>query len=245
MAESGQTVTKKNTTNGQVVDQFSANNPSLTPNSYQQTQEAKNRLVDESRIPGFQENPSMQNGSLRPDLKLGSYDPRGLQQLRSDALRAPGTQSAWGGMALQQQKLGEQNQLGQSAQQNASGLASARSQLASTGGLRGGAATRMAMQGANQGALGTQNIRGQGAQDRLSLSMQDEQNRRQDLSGLAGQEAAYQAPDKFNIGNTLQQNAAGQQNKMGYELGKYGLTNEALSKLISGKAAEDAASQGK
>ena len=83
--------------------------------------------------------------------------------------------------------------------------------------------------GQNQIALNQQGIRGQGAQDILGISAQNEQNR------IQGQQ--------YNIGNTLNALTGNQQGKNQFNVGAYGLQNEALAKFIAGKAAERAANQ--
>lgn len=154
-------------------------------------------------LPKYAQNKALQNNKLRSDLMLSGYDPRGIQAVRAEALRAPGQDSPWASMALQRQGFEEQQALGNTAQQFAGQQAQAMAGLRGRGGLDRSAAMRMASRGAQQGALGMQGVRAQGIQQRSDVRLQDEQNRQDWLRGLAAQEEAYQAPDRFNIQNTL------------------------------------------
>lgn len=100
-------------------------------------------------------------------------------------------ESPWYKMALERQGAEQSRLIGQAQQQQAGQLAQARSNMAMRGGLRGGAAERMATAGAESGLMAAQNVRGAGAVERGQLGMQGA-----DLASRLGQ---------FNIG---QQSAA-------------------------------------
>lgn len=120
------------------------------------------------------------------------YDTGALDQLRQDALRAPGDQSRF--RQLQEAKLADLNAQAQGQTQ------AAMNQLASRGGLRSGAAERLAMSGAR-------NALEQGQNMRLNLDLQDEQSRMQNLGALnqANLQAAQaqQGVQQYNIGTAL------------------------------------------
>jgi hypothetical protein len=230
----------QNTKNQQIADAAAARAVKAQENSFMGKQ--KKRLVDESRIPGFTGNQALDGGKLRSDLQLGAYDPRGIEAIRGEALRTPGQDSPWATMMKQKQGFEQQQGLNSAANQWAGAQAGASANLAMRGGMASGARNRLAAQGMKDQALGAQGIRAQGNQQRMDIGIEDEQNRQKWLSGLAGQEAAYQAPQKTNIENTLS-TLGGEANRKGvFDMAKYGLENEALSKLISGTAAEKAAS---
>lgn len=210
------------------------------PQAPSQLDQAKNRLVDLNRIPGFVSNPALtaDGSSLRSDLMLGGYDPRGIQQIRNEALRSPGQASEWAQMALGKQGFEEQQGLNRIAQQMAGAQSQALSNLAMRGGLQSGARNRMAMQGARDQMMGMQDVRAQGINQRYDIGLQDEANRQKWLSGLAAQEEAYQAPQRFNITNQLATIGSNANNRNIYNRERYGLENDALSRYIQGTYAQ-------
>jgi hypothetical protein len=94
--------------------------------------------------------------------------------------------SPWYKMALQKQEAEQATLMDQAARQQAGALAGARSQMAMRGGLRGGAAERMATAGAENVANLMQQQRQAGAVERGQLGMQGA-----DLASRLGQ---------FNVG---------------------------------------------
>lgn len=121
-------------------------------------------------------------------------NPNAMKALRKEALRAPGSQSAWLNLALQKQQM-EQAGLGdQAAAMQAGQLAQARSQLASRGGLGGGAAERLAGSGAREQMLERQRIAREGASSRLGLQSQDEDRRLDLLKQMPGMELQWLQP---------------------------------------------------
>jgi hypothetical protein len=110
-------------------------------------------------------------------------------------------ESPWYRMALQKQGAEQASMLDQAGQQNASSAAQAMSNLAMKGGLRSGAAERLAGQAGENTALNRQNIMGQGAVERGNLGMQ--------AAGLSSDLA------KFNAGNTQQAQFGNVQNQLG------------------------------
>lgn len=154
------------------------------------------------------------DSKLNPQGLLGSQyqvqdtlDRRGLEAVRTEALRDPGTQSKWAEMAKAQQM----NDL---AGQQASQLSTAQSNLAMQGGLRTGARERLASQNMQSGLLARQNV---GAQ----INMQDELNRQKWLGMLPDQElqtAQYQGNvANQNIDKSLQELNRGR----AYDMSRY------------------------
>lgn len=140
-------------------------------------------------------------------------DQRAIEQLRSQALAAPG-ESAWEKMALQKQGLQEAQARTDAGTNAAAAAAQARSTLASRRGLSSGAGERLAASSLKDAILSRQNVGAQGAQARADIGLQAEQMRRSDLNNLTGQELAYLQPQfqnrqgdlatqQFNIGEAL------------------------------------------
>lgn len=117
-------------------------------------------------------------------------DTTGLVGLRQAAL-TPSSESPWMKMQLEKQQLEQSGLLGSAAQQAASQGAQARSGLAMRGGLRGGAAERLAGQSANDLALARQGVLQQGALTRAGLGAEAEQQRLSMLSQLPGAELSH------------------------------------------------------
>lgn len=81
-------------------------------------------------------------------------------------------ESPWYKMALQNQAAEQALRMGQGVQQSAAGAAQARAGLAARGGLRGGAAERLAQRAGENMLTTKQNILGQGAVERSGIGMQ-------------------------------------------------------------------------
>lgn len=103
-------------------------------------------------------------------------------------------ESPWFKMALEKQGAEQARMLGQTQQQQAGQLAQARSNMAMRGGLRGGAAERMATAGAESGLMAAQNVRGAGAVERGQLGMQG--------SDLASRLAQFNVGQQTDIDKT-------------------------------------------
>lgn len=154
------------------------------------------------------------DGLLKGNLQLdsGGLQTGFLDRMRTEGLRDPGSQSAWGALANQQidrQQLSQRDQLGR---QQAGQMGQAINNLAMQGGIRGSAGERMAGRMANQGLMQQQQMARQAGDQRMNVSMQDEQNRLRNLSNLGQAEMGVagfnQGTQKYNIGNALQENLA-------------------------------------
>jgi hypothetical protein len=143
------------------------------------------------------------DGLMQSQYQLGNNLNTGyLEQMRKDGLRDPGTQSRW-------RQLMEQKVQGMAGDASAGAQAQTRNQmsnLAMMGGLRGGAAERLASSGARRATMAQQDIMGQ----RLGLDLQDEQMRNQQLAQLGNAEmgaAQFQRQgDQFNVQTALNEN---------------------------------------
>jgi hypothetical protein len=200
-------------------------------------------------IYGDYEGSTSANGTLGSNFQLLGRNPlnsqlgeaKGLAELQTRATeKGP---SAWAKMAMQSQDLDTQNMLNEANQAQAGQLAGARSGLAMRGGLRGGAAERLAASGQENALLGGQNIRNQGMQGRLGIGMQDENNKLNLLQQLPGAElsrAGYLSGlDQQNIANQL----GVDQFNIGTRLTDLGAKNQWKKDLASGTIAATGAAQ--
>lgn len=164
----------------------------------------------------------MGDGTLKPQYQMtNTLDRRGLEAMRGEALRNPGTMSKWGQMALTQAQ--NQNAASMAGQQQ-----QATNQLAMQGGLRSGARERLASQGMQQQLRGNQSALG-------NIQMQDEQNRQKWLGMLPQQEIAASQFDTTiqdrNIGRSLDELRQGRD----YDKYRYG---QAMTAWGADKSAE-------
>jgi hypothetical protein len=137
----------------------------------------------------------------------GKLDTSGVDELKRRALETG--DSAWARMALEKNAIEQRGLLNSATSLAASEAANARASMAARGGLRGGAAMRLANQAQQNGALSRQNVFQQGALSRADIGLQDQLMKNQFLSQLPGAQlgvANYQTGiDQFN---TLQTNEA-------------------------------------
>jgi hypothetical protein len=136
---------------------------------------------------------SLAEEAARPKLAayegIGTLADKGQLQARTlsgEEIQRQMAQSPWLKMAFQRQEAEQSRLMDQAARQQAGALAGARSNLAMRGGLRGGAAERMATAGAENVANLMQQQRQGGAVERGQIGMQGA-----DLASRIGQ---------FNIG---------------------------------------------
>lgn len=134
------------------------------------------------------------NGMLKDQYMMkNNLNTQGLQQIRNEALRDPGTQSRWA-------EIAKADAANTAAAQNAGQMAQARSGLAMQGGLRSGARERLAQQGQLAGLQAKQNAN-------MQVNMQDEQNRQKWLAMLPSQELGAaqfgSTIENQNIGRSL------------------------------------------
>lgn len=141
--------------------------------------------------------------------------------------------SAWKDMALNKQAAEESKMMSDAAAQSAGGLANARSQLAMRGGLRGGAAERLARGGASDLLGARQNVMSQGVINRANIGMQGAQMDTDVNKFNAGLGAEAQ---KFNISNALQDVA----NQNEWEKFKYGEQMKLKGAGMTGQAIKNA-----
>lgn len=151
------------------------------------------------------------------DNTVSRFDSSGL-----DALKTRATQtgpSTWLDMANKQQGLEEMTGLNQANRGAATAGASARANLAMRGGLRGGAAERLAGQSSEQALLAGQDVRNQGALTRAGLGVQDEGFKMDMLKQLPGAQLAsanyHSGVDQFNKLGQLNASQFNIQNQLG------------------------------
>lgn len=158
--------------------------------------------------------------AMNRDVLTNRLDPSGLKAYQD---RATGVgPSAWADMMTKQQGLEETNLLNQAAQNSATQAATARSNLAMHGGLRGGAMERLSGQAGNDLALSRQNVLNQGNLSRANIGVQDEAIKNQFLQGLPGQQLASANYATGVDAQNAARNAANAGNLNQYNLTKYG-----------------------
>ncbi len=173
-------------------------------------------------------------------------DTRGLEAIRGRALSEGPT--TWEKLQAQKQGLEQQKALQGATQGAALQAAQARAQLMSRGGLRGGAAERLAGQAGQAAQLGRQDVRLAGAGQRLDISQEGERQKLDLLKQLPGmeiqalepqfKERSYQTDvQRYNIDQALAEKAREDQAKMA----AYG---EEMRSWAAGKQAQAIRNQG-
>lgn len=141
-----------------------------------------------------------------------------LQQLRSEALRNPTQASAMAQLQYQKQALEEQQARQAALGQAMQGIGAGQMQLASRGGLRSGAAERLAQMGATNLMKSQQAVGAEGRLARLNVALEDEKNRLAALSAMPGMEAqAAQAQEQIqqlNIAQLAEQHKLQEEKKL-------------------------------
>lgn len=132
----------------------------------------------------------LQANSVVGDKGRGMLADRATASGRSDLAKAQ----------IQAQGLEEANALAGVAKQGGTQLAQAKGNLARSGGLRSGVAALMQTRNMQDQMLQKQNVRRGGIQDRLSIDMNDANQKNALLQNLVGQDLTSQ---QYNIGNVL------------------------------------------
>lgn len=174
-------------------------------------------------------------------------DKRGLNKFRGEALRTG--PSAWASLATRQQGVEGAKARQDAAKAGAGQAAEARSALAMKGGLRSGASERIARDSMrNQLAMGQQ-IGQKESDNKLSIGMNDEQNRVNQLGQLPGMEIAALQPEfdktklwgqgkQYDIGNRINEtdkNNAFDLQRYHEEMQAWGANQQANATANSGK----------
>jgi hypothetical protein len=147
-------------------------------------------------------------------LNVSALDPtqwEGYSKYRQEALRTG--PSAWANLALQQQAAEEAKARDAAARQSLSSLTQGYSQLASRGGLSGGARAQLALQGNRNMLLAGQDVGRTAMLNRLGISKDDESNRVAQLGQLTNYETDIGKYNKtlegkqkeFNLNNVLRE----------------------------------------
>ncbi len=207
---------------------------------------------DYGPMPELGDYQSLLDGSttLKVDPVTGKLDMSGIDEIKARAL-ATGD-SAWAKMALEKQGIEQGALLNNAARLSATEAAQNRAAMSARGGLRGGAAMRLANQAQQQGAMGRQNVFQQGALSRADIGLQDQVQKNQFLGMLPGAQLAAanyttgidqfnalqnNEANKFNIGNTItDRTGRNAWTQMGYQ--------EKMKMLAANKTADAIAASG-
>lgn len=147
-------------------------------------------------------------------LNVAALDPtqwEGYSKYKQEALRTG--PSAWATLALQKQSAEEAQARDAAAKQSLAGLSQGYSQLASRGGLSGGARAQLALQGNRNMLLAGQDVGRTAMLNRLGISKDDESNRVAQLGQLTNYETDIGKYNKtlegkqkeFNLNNVLRE----------------------------------------
>lgn len=139
-------------------------------------------------------------------------DTGALDKYKSEAMRDPGQASQWAQMMQNQLKSQEAAAQDGTAKQIAGGRAGMLSDLASTGGLTGGARERAMMSGGRDAMLAKQNTRREFGDRGMQVGIQDEQNRQSMLQNSVGMDSE-RAKYLSNIQDTNANRALGEINQ--------------------------------
>jgi hypothetical protein len=203
--------------------------------------------ADGSPIAPDYSNPIGTDGQLQSGYQISPWqtvnaNTQGLDQLRSEALRGAGNNSAWANLALQKQQLGQDQAMDNAAAGSNNASMAAQTQLAQTGGLDGSARERMLGQASQNGFIQRQQVGRQGLLDRAAILAQDETQRQtglRDLQTADNQQADIQFKNQQQSANNQQYNttnlfkANDSQNQ--YNLDKY---KQQMSVWGAGKQAD-------
>lgn len=130
--------------------------------------------------PGYEGTRDVRTGKLLSEFTIDPYSGEANQALKKQAF-AQGL-SPWAQSQIQAQKLLQQDQAGLAGRQAMQAQRSAQQQLATSGGLKGGAAAMLARQGQRDLLNAQQGISRAGMGQRLGVEQQDI-DRKQDLLG--------------------------------------------------------------
>ena len=140
-------------------------------------------------------------------------DVQALEKLRGLALSEGET--PWAAMAREQQRLEEKGAYDIAAKQQLGALQGAQAQLAMRGGLRGGAAERLAGAGQKNLLAALQGVRQAGMQARAGIGTEEASRKLgilQAMPGMETQAATYRTGvEQFNLGNIMQERARQEQ----------------------------------
>jgi len=145
------------------------------------------------------------------DLSKINLNTDALKELRKRGLSTGN--SEWANLMLQKAELDQKSQREGMVKSQATAGAQARSALASRGGLRGGAAERIARGGMLQGQQMNQQLGMQAAQNRLGIMTEDEKQRVGILQALPGMEVQALQPEFEKAKMTGQARQADIQNR--------------------------------
>jgi hypothetical protein len=149
----------------------------------------------------FQRDPKVTYGTDMATPTMKAYDPTNLQGINTvrDMTKAPGS-NPWIGMAKQNQAFNTQQAQNQLGAQQVGAQNQAMSNLAMRGGLRGGAAERMAKSGAQNQMMANQALAGQNISALGNIDTKGEEMRQNMLGQQLGAEQSMSnALNTFNL----------------------------------------------
>ncbi len=205
--------------------------------SAQANQQAAQLLASAGPMPSAPSFTSIYNPSMADTVQAPTS---GLNAFQAQALSTG--PSPWAQQATQQQEALAKNAQSAGAHSVAGQGATARSQLAQSGGLTGGAAERVATEGQKNYLNMSQGINQQKSTNEMQIGMNDQQNRLQELSQLPGMQlnnAQFQSGvSQFNTGAQMANNQALNAFNLGQyqtQMANYGAAQTAAAQAQAGK----------
>lgn len=169
-----------------------------------------------------------------------TYDPtksEAFNKIRAEAMASP-MESAWTKMQLDKQAFEQAGARDQAAQNQASALAQAQSQLMRQGGLSSGARTRMAMQGARDIARAQQEVARQGIQSRLGIGENAINRQTQALGNLSAAELEGQGRNLATLQGDVTQKGQFDINRYKDQMAAYGAERGANAQVTAAKSSK-------
>ena len=216
-------------------------NGAIDPSTYSSSFAGNPWLSGIPTAPGYNPVYNPQTMSLMPGYnQYLNNNSQGYDAFKGMALRtAP---SNWANLASTQQDLQGADQLNKAVQSGNANTAGVDSQLSMQGGLSSGARERAAESGGLATTAAEQGINRQTGQNKLQISMNDEQNRMSELGQLPGMEMSRAGAMEGVAQTDLQNQMAGNQSVNTYNQNLYGNQMQAWA---AGKQAQATANSGK
>ncbi len=191
---------------------------------YRQTTNGIDPVTGQPIAPEFTSLIDPATGQIKSQYQLSQYDPsqfQGYNQFKSEALVAPGQQSAWAQIQMQKQQAEQANAADAAAKQGMDSNAQAQGALQMRGGMGSGAQSSLARDMQRQMLSQRQGISNQGALARLNIGAQDETQRQANLGKLVGYEKDIASAQKNIQGQNLQATMQELEKRRMFESDKY------------------------
>lgn len=172
------------------------------------------------------------DGNLKGQFRIDPYAGRAMQELQGQAFgQGP---SAWAGMQTQAQQLEQQKAMNDAAKSGQQAMSTARSGLARTGGVTGGASALLAKSGMRDQMMAKQDIAGQGVGQRLNIGQQDLERKTQLLGKFGDMENQANITNVSNAQQDITRRSAFDANRYNQQMSAWGAKETAQGMRASG-----------